>query len=241
MVNTETISSLLARQDTWRGRSQRRSRPVLPTGYNSLNLLLQGGWPTASVTELLPRQFGIGELSLLLPLLKNYSNNNRLCLWLDPPYQPYAPTLAAAGIALEQLLIVRSKSPREWLWAAEQSIRSGALLLAWARQKAPSYTDMRKLQLAAADSSNAAFLFSSLSSLVTSSPVALRLELESLQVNELLLTVRKMRGAAPGAQLHLPLAESGTQTARRTHLAQLPADRHYSYGGYGSQVKKLKS
>ena len=173
MANTETISSLLARQDTWRGRSQRRSRPVLSTGYNSLNLLLQGGWPTASVTELLPRQFGIGELSLLLPLLKNHSNNNRLCLWLDPPYQPYAPTLAAAGIALEQLLIVRSKSPREWLWAAEQSIRSGALLLAWARQKAPSYTDMRKLQLAAADSSNAAFLFSSLSSLVTSSPVAL--------------------------------------------------------------------
>jgi hypothetical protein len=241
MVNTETISSLLARQDTWRGRSQRRSHPVLPTGYNSLNLLLQGGWPTASVTELLPRQFGIGELSLLLPLLKDHSNNSRLCLWLDPPYQPYAPTLAAAGIALERLLIVRSKNPKEWLWAAEQSIRSGALLLAWARQQAPRYTDLRKLQLAAADSSNAAFLFSPVSSLTAPSPVALRLELESLQVNELLLTVRKMRGAASGAQLHLSLTESGTQTSQRTHLAQLPADRHYSYGGYGSQVKKLKS
>ena len=69
----------------------------------------------------------------------------------------------------------------------------------------------------------------------------LRVTKASLQVNELLLTVRKMRGAAPGAQLHLPLAESGTQTARRTHLAQLPADRHYSYGDYGSQAKKLRS
>ena len=80
MANPETISGLLTRQDTWRGRSQRRSRPVAPTGYSSLNLLLQGGWPTASVTELLPRQFGIGELSLLLPLLKDHSNNSRLCL-----------------------------------------------------------------------------------------------------------------------------------------------------------------
>jgi cell division inhibitor SulA len=242
MANPETISGLLTRQDTWRGRSQRRSRPVAPTGYSSLNLLLQGGWPTASVTELLPRQFGIGELSLLLPLLKDHSNNSRLCLWLDPPYQPYAPTLAAAGIALERLLVVRSKNPREWLWAAEQSIRSGALLLAWARQQAPRYTDLRKLQLAAADSSNAAFLFSSVSSLAAPSPVALRLELESLQVNKLLLTVRKMRGAAPGAQLQLPLTGPDTQTAQRTHLTQLQADRHYSYEGYsGHSPARLKS
>jgi cell division inhibitor SulA len=227
MANPETISGLLTRQDTWRGRSQRRSRPVAPTGYSSLNLLLQGG---------------IGELSLLLPLLKDHSNNSRLCLWLDPPYQPYAPTLAAAGIALERLLVVRSKNPREWLWAAEQSIRSGALLLAWARQQAPRYTDLRKLQLAAADSSNAAFLFSSVSSLAAPSPVALRLELESLQVNKLLLTVRKMRGAAPGAQLQLPLTGPDTQTAQRTHLTQLPADRHYSYEGYsGHSPARLKS
>ena len=234
MANTEIISNLLTRQDTWRGRSRRLPRRTIYTGHQSLDLLLQGGWPVAALTELLPQQLGIGELSLLLPVIKKHGS--QLCLWLDPPYQPYAPALSAAGIALDKLLVVRSKNPREWLWAAEQSIRSGALLLAWARPQAPSYADLRKLQLAAADSSSAAFLFSPVKALGAPSPVALRLELESSEVNQMLLTVRKMRGVASGAQLQLSLGESCIQ---RTTLAQLPADRHHGY--INNPVLRLKS
>ena len=226
MTKPEIISSLLTRQDTWRGRSRRLPRQTLSTGHQSLDLLLQGGWPAAALTELLPQQMGIGELSLLLPVIREHGSHSHLCLWLDPPYQPYAPALSATGIALNKLLVVRSKNAREWLWAAEQSIRSGALLLAWARPQAPSYADLRKLQLAAADSSSAAFLFSPIKALATPSPVTLRLELESQEVNQLLLSVRKMRGVAAGMQLQLSLGESYKQ---RTQLTQLPADRHHGY------------
>ncbi len=227
MANTEIISSLLTRQDTWRGCNQRLPRRTLSTGHNSLDLLLQGGWPTAALTELLPQRLGIGELSLLLPMLKEQSANNQLCLWLDPPYQPYAPRLAAAGIALDRLFVVRSKNPKEWLWIAEQSIRNGALLLAWTGKQITRYTDLRKLQLAAADSSRAAFLFSPIKALTGPSPAALRLELDSQSVNQLQLTVRKFRGRAPGDKLQLSLEP---YSAQRTALNQLPTGQHHAYG-----------
>jgi hypothetical protein len=54
----------------------------------------------------------------------------------------------------------------------------------------------------------------------------MRLELRSLKVNQLLLTVRKQRGVAGGARLELSLGETNTQ---RTDLALLPADRHRTY------------
>ena len=54
----------------------------------------------------------------------------------------------------------------------------------------------------------------------------MRLELKGMEVNQLLLTVRKQRGVAGGACLQLSLGEANTQ---RTDLALLPADRHRTY------------
>ena len=226
MTNTDIISSLLSRQDTWRGRNRRMPRQTICTGHQDLNSLLQGGWPAAAITELIPQQLGIGELSLLLPVLRNHSRKNQLCLWLDPPYQPYAPTLSAEGIALDKLIIVRSKNTKEWLWAAEQSIRNGALLLAWIGQQPARYAELRKLQLAAAESNNSAFLFSPIAALTAPSPAALRLELDSTHIQQLQITLRKLRGRAAGAKLRLDLQQYPSQ---RTALNQLPTDRHCTY------------
>jgi hypothetical protein len=147
-------------------------------------------------------------------------------LWLDPPYQPYAPALSAEGIALDKLVIVRSKNTREWLWAAEQSIRNGALLLAWVGQQPARYAELRKLQLAAAESNNSAFLFSPIAALTAPSPAALRLELDSAHIHQLLVTLRKLRGRVAGAKLQLDLQQYPSQ---RTALNQLPTDRHRTY------------
>ncbi len=226
MTNTDIISSLLSRQDTWRGRNRRLPRQTICTGHQDLNSLLQGGWPAAAITELIPQQLGIGELSLLLPVLKNHSRKNQLCLWLDPPYQPYAPALSAEGIALDKLIIVRSKNTREWLWTAEQSIRNGALLLAWIGQQPARYAELRKLQLAAAESNNSAFLFSPIAALTAPSPAVLRLELDSTHIHQLQITLRKLRGRVAGAKLQLDLQQYPSQ---RTVLNQLPTDRHRTY------------
>ena len=91
-MHNNNIASVLTRTDTWRGHSQRLPRSTIATGHGHLDRLLQGGWPLSALSELLPQQPGIGELSLLLPTIKYYADNHQLCVWLDPPYQPYAPT-----------------------------------------------------------------------------------------------------------------------------------------------------
>jgi cell division inhibitor SulA len=245
MPNTEIIKKLLARHDTWRGQSQKPNQHSVSSGNDQIDLLLKGGWPTAA---LLVQRPGIGELSLLLPTIKDYCQNNHLSVWLDPPYQPYAPALAAAGIALQKVLIVQSKNPREWLWVAEQCIRNNALLLAWTDNKMPSYSDLRKLQLAAADSGHAAFLLSSNKvasnketcdkPLSASSPATLRLEVDSVGEKNLRLCVRKLRGVAPGEQLLIP---RGRDLSSQTSLAKLPVNSIHPAIPISTDIPRIKT
>ncbi|UVW34109.1 translesion DNA synthesis-associated protein ImuA [SAR92 clade bacterium H455] len=247
MPNTEIITKLLARHDTWRGQSQKPTQHNVSSGNDQIDLLLKGGWPTAALTELLVQRPGIGELSLLLPAIRDYCQNNHLSVWLDPPYQPYAPALAAAGIALQKVLIVQSKNPREWLWVAEQCIRNNALLLAWSDNKMPSYSDLRKLQLAAADSGHAAFLFSTNKEpwhkeankqQSGSSPATLRLEVDSVGEKNLRLSVRKLRGVAPGEQLLIP---RGKDLSSQTSLAKLPVNSIHPAIPISTDIPRIKT
>ena len=246
MPNTEIITKLLARHDTWRGQSQKPTQRSVSSGNDQIDLLLKGGWPTAALTELLVQRPGIGELSLLLPAIKDYCQNNHLSVWLDPPYQPYAPALAAAGIALQKVLIVQSKTQSEWLWVAEQCIRNNALLLAWSDNKMPSYSDLRKLQLAAADSGHAAFLLSSnkgspnrsASNRDASSPATLRLEVDSVGEKNLRLSVRKLRGVAPGEQLLIP---RGKDLSSQTSLAKLPVNSIHPAMPISTDIPRIKT
>jgi len=224
MSNEPLLNNLLLRQDTWRGRNRSLRRHVIATGNENLDRLLLGGWPVSALTELVTQQDGIGELSLLLPTVKHYASENKLCVWLDPPYQPYAPSLVNEGVPLDKLLIVRSKNSKEWLWAAEQSIRGKALLFAWANRAQPRYSALRKLQLAATESLVPVFLFSPPNTLKAHSPALLRLELESLEPNILSVTLHKLRGKMPGAKTQITLGE---QTTGRILLDKLPVNIQY--------------
>tara|TARA_B100000768_G_scaffold29641_1_gene28096 strand:- start:4311 stop:5048 length:738 start_codon:yes stop_codon:yes gene_type:complete len=224
MSNEPLLNNLLLRQDTWRGRNRSLRRHVIATGNENLDRLLLGGWPVSALTELVTQQDGIGELSLLLPTVKHYASENKLCVWLDPPYQPYAPSLVNEGVPLDKLLIVRSKNSKEWLWAAEQSIRGKALLFAWANRAQPRYSALRKLQLAATESLAPVFLFSPPNTLKAHSPALLRLELESLEPNILSVTLHKLRGKMPGAKTQITLGE---QTTGRILLDKLPVNIQY--------------
>jgi len=224
MSNEPLLNNLLLRQDTWRGRNRSLRRHVIATGNENLDRLLLGGWPVSALTELVTQQDGIGELSLLLPTVKHYASENKLCVWLDPPYQPYAPSLVNEGVPLDKLLIVRSKNSKEWLWAAEQSIRGKALLFAWANRAQPRYSALRKLQLAATESLAPVFLFSPPNALKAHSPALLRLELESLEPNVLSVTLHKLRGKMPGAKTQITLGE---RTTERILLDKLPVNIQY--------------
>src|SRR5437773_10923077 len=140
------LEDLLQRHRVWRGGATFSRAAAVPSGFSVLDSELPGGgWPTGGLTEILGLQQGIGELRLLLPALAALTTAGKRVIWLAPPHLPYAPALAAAGVDLARLAVVRAPGRRDSLWAAEQALRSGAChaLLAWFRDA--RYADLRRL------------------------------------------------------------------------------------------------
>src|SRR5215813_12323052 len=157
------LARLLEHPAIWRGTSVARTE-VLSTGLGALDERLPGGgWPRSGLIEILVSRFGVGELTLLLPALASLTRlpMARWCVWVAPPLEPFAPSLASHGVVLEQVLVVRAPpatsqqrtrargSSKPALWAFEQSLSSGAcdIVLAWAKK--PQAKEIRRLQLAA--------------------------------------------------------------------------------------------
>src|SRR5262245_5471579 len=103
------LESILQRQSVWRGAAFSRPAAVVPTGYAALDRELPGGgWPGGALTELLGAAKGAGELQVVMPALAALSTAGKRVVWLAPPHLPYAPALAAAGVDLANLVVVRA-------------------------------------------------------------------------------------------------------------------------------------
>ena len=182
----------------WRGNELARGGiPGIPTGFPLLDAELPGGgWPLSSLTEVMPAHEGIGELRFLSPALACLSRAGKHLAWIGPPYLPYAPALAAADIALSKLLIVRTKTARETLWAAEQALRANACgaVLAWLGPEV-EYTALRRLQIAAEGGGAISFIFRPVAAARETSPAALRISLEAAD-GDLALRILKRRGGS---------------------------------------------
>lgn len=223
----QKLAQLLARPDIRRANDLAAVlHPGVPTGFAELDAELPGGgWPGGMLTEILPAHEGIGELRLLGPALAALSHRNRRLAWIAPPYLPYAPALAAAGIDLSTLIIVRTGSPADALWAAEQCLNAaacGAVLL-WPPRI--GYAELRRLQLAADGTGALALLFRPPHAATQSSPAALRLAL-STTAGGLAIKILKRRGAALDRPLVVNIApphskEHGRQSASVFSLAQV--------------------
>jgi hypothetical protein len=177
------VAALLERPDIWRGDSlSRAGARGIPSGFSGLDAELPGGgWPAGALTEVLPAHECIGELRLLGPVLAALSQRGLWLAWIAPPHLPYAPALSAAGIDIAKLVIVRTASAKETLWATEQALRSNACgaVLAWLPKVrcAAKYAELRRLQIAAEGGRAPVFLFRSPEIASESSPAALRIAL----------------------------------------------------------------
>jgi hypothetical protein len=196
MDGAPKLARLLEHPAIWRGRSAARLA-VLPSGFAALDARLPGGgWPHSGLIEILVARFGSGELYLLLPALAALTRAAaaRWCVWVAPPLMPFAPALAAAGIALDRVAVVGGARP---LWAFEQVLGSGACdaALAWARQPKPR--ELRRLQLAAERGRTIGVLFRPRSAAREASPAVLRIGLTPL-VSGVRVTLLKSRGADRG-------------------------------------------
>ena len=107
----------------WRGCDMAgRGSHGLSTGYPALDEILPGrGWPRNGLVEIISKQWGMGELQLLLPLMRSVIAQGKWVLWISPPHQLYAPALVQAGIDIEQVLVVKAEtSCRDALWSMEK-------------------------------------------------------------------------------------------------------------------------
>lgn len=200
-----TLSHLLDRRaDIWRGNHPPVASPRgVATGWPELDALLAGGgWPRGAVTEVLSARPGAGGLELLMPSLAQLGREAGWIAFVAPPLLPYAPALAARGVALEHLLVVRPGTAAGGFWAVEQALRSGACsaVLAWPAAIEP--TVLRRLQLAAEAGAALAFVFRAPEAAAEPSPAALRLRVQP-EADGWLVEVLKRRGGWRTGPVHL--------------------------------------
>jgi len=199
-----SLDDLLQHPALWRAREQgeANARPGMPTGYAALDRCLPGGgWPSQGLIEILADRTGIGELSLLLPALAQLcaaGQEGGWLAWISPPHPPYAPALAAAGIDVNRILVVRAP-PAEW--AMEQALRSGACsaVLGWAACR--ERQSLRRLQLAAEQSRCFTVLFRGRHEAQLPSPAVLRIALEGTRQGLEARILKSRGGRAATVQL----------------------------------------
>ena len=225
------------RADIWRADQLVRAPvPARPSGFTALDAELPGGgWPLGMVTELITRDPGIGELRLLIPLLRQLTLERRIVLLLSPPLTPYAPALAAFGIDLDYLIVIRASHAADRLWAVEQTLKSSSFgaLLGWLPQQRTRPEHLRRMQLAAQSCRGPVFLLRELPAQFESSPAPLRLLLLPRPSQRLSVQILKRRGPllADPLELALPQPPLSLQLRQRPTRDAMPVDPGFGKRG----------
>ena len=149
-AHSAALAHLLAHPASWRGGDCAPEPASIASGFAELDAALPGGgWPRGALTELLLEREGIGELRLTLPALVRLQAEGRSVVWVSPPHRPYAPALAAVGLDLTRLVVVRGCTTAEALWAYEQALRAPECGAAFGWIHAHEDRVLRRLQVAA--------------------------------------------------------------------------------------------
>jgi protein ImuA len=202
------LAEILADARVWKLKDAAAApaRPVWSTGRTALDARLPGGgWPTASLIEVLLDDTGLGEVQLFLPALvecqrstgQDGTDEAPWLVWIAPPHEPYAPALAQQGIELGRLLVVRPASATEALWAAEQALGSGVCAAVFLWLKGTDDRWLRRLKLAAEAGGALGVLFRPERHRFESSPASLRLAV-SRGEHEVQVDLLKVQGGQPG-------------------------------------------
>lgn len=197
------------------------------SGFESLDTELPGaGWPVGMLTELITREAGIGELRLLVPLLRQLTRERKVVILLAPPMMPYAPALASFGIDLDYLIVIQAANAADRLWAVEQTLKSASFgtLLAWLPQKRTRPEHLRRMQLAAQSATGPVFLFRQLQAQFENSPAPLRLLLLPRPNEQLSVQLLKRRGPVMAMPLMLALPKPAASVHIKPSAVSIDTD-----------------
>ena len=183
LASDDPLNGLLEKTGLWRASSiDADYKQHCSTGFTNLDQELPGaGWPVDGVTEFLHNRAGIGELRLLAPALARMTHEqNRWVLFVSPPYIPYPPALAQAGIDLTRVIVSQPRAPKDYLWVLEKALasQSCSAVIAWPGRIHEK--QIRRLQLASKDGYSWGILFRPEESSKNASPAELRLRLRPL-------------------------------------------------------------
>lgn len=171
-----TIRAVPALPGVWKG-LRANDQPAVRTGVPALDAVLPGrGLPLGAVTEIVPMAESIGEVSLVLPALRRLAEQKPVMV-VRPPHVLNPRAWANAGIALSRLVAVEARDDADARWAAEQALRSGAVsaVLLWTETRAD--VAVRRLQLAASETSSLALVYRPPAVLRNGSAAAVRVAL----------------------------------------------------------------
>jgi len=220
--DTKNLDKLIALFDDsiegklWRGSHAKQgiqnNRKSINTGYESLNKELHGqGWPLGTINEVGITQNGIGELRLLIPALRelqNISSGQRQIILIAPPKQPFAPALVKENIHLESISIVKTKTIKDSLWAAEQSLIANccAAVICWTGKHKINNHDIRRLQLASEKAQSWSVLFRHSRCLEAPSASGLRIKINCNSHSKLEVNILKQPQSWGGQKCTVSLA-----------------------------------
>jgi len=233
----DPLQHIISRSDTWRGFEATHSSAfallpansdwhgvdAMPTGFKSLDQAIKlGGWPQRGSVEVLTDSCGMGAMGLFLPTMEKLSAQGRWQAFIAPPYTPYAPLLAARGIDTQQILMVHPKSREDLLWATEQALRSStcSVVFSWLGASDYRYSELRKLQLAAAENDTLAVFFRATSVADQHTPASLRLKMSGYRSVDIL----KQRAGKQALGINLP---SDDDIPTQPQLWEIPEPMHY--------------
>jgi len=148
----------------------------IPTGLRALDAALpRGGLPLGAITEIVSDGAGVGAMTLAMRTLRHCrlsivdcrlgevtsplaidnrqsTIDNSSVVFIDTCGDFYPPAVAAFGLSLDRLIVVRPRSERDALWATDQALRCSVVAAVIAPLRRLDERASRRLQLAAESS-----------------------------------------------------------------------------------------
>lgn len=174
------------------------------TGFAALDQLLGGGWPAHNVIEL-QSHGACAEVQLIQKALVQ-SGSDLLQVWINPPAQLCAEYLLQHKLPLHQVLQLNAPRSADALWAAELCLKSGSCIDVLLWQTSLNLTQLKRLQLAAAQGQSQLYCFRPAQAEPQLLPWALSLQLIPASTG-LQIRILKRKGGWRQQEFVLPWAE----------------------------------
>jgi protein ImuA len=197
------------------------------TGWPTLDRTLPSGVRRGSLVELVGAGPGSGTGTVAGTLTRAACRSPGVVVIVDPAGEFYPPALAASGVPLDRLIVVRPETDADALWAADQALRSRAAAAVWLWRDRLTPVDSRRLKLSAADGGALGLVLRSDDKRQsTAADVQLTVQpLPSRRGRRLRVAVTRCRGGVPGAVAEIELDDvtGGEREGGRREASAVPA------------------